>query len=45
MAEKQYTPIKAAKLQKGIALHRIEKVYSETVSLDDPAAVNSGNRW
>lgn len=39
MAEKQYTPIKAAKLQKGIALHRIEKVYSETVSLDDPAAV------
>ena len=39
MAEKQYTPIKAAKLHKGIALHRIEKVYSETVSLDDPAAV------
>jgi CBS-domain-containing membrane protein len=39
MAEKQYTPIKAARLQQGIALHRIEKVYSETVSLDDPAAV------
>lgn len=39
MAEKQYTPIRAAKLQKGIALHRIEKLYSETVSLDDPAVV------
>lgn len=37
MAEKQYEPIKATKLQKGIALHRIEKVYSETVSLEDPA--------
>jgi CBS-domain-containing membrane protein len=39
MADKQYSTIKAAKLQKGIALHRIDKVYSETVSLDDPAAV------
>lgn len=39
MTDKQYSPIKAAKLQKGIALHRIEKVYSETVSLDDPAIV------
>lgn len=39
MAEKQYSPIKAAKLQKGIALHRIDKVYSDTVSVDDPAAV------
>ena len=37
MAEKQYNPIKATTLQKGIALHRIEKVYSESVSLDDPA--------
>jgi CBS domain-containing protein len=37
MAEKQYKPINATKLQKGIALHRIEKVYSDTVSLDDPA--------
>ena len=39
MAEKQYSPIKAAKLQKGIALHRIDKVYSDTVSVEDPAAV------
>jgi hypothetical protein len=39
MAEKQYSPITAAKLQKGISLHRIDKVYSETVSLDDPASV------
>lgn len=39
MSQKQYTPIKATRLQKGIALHRIEKVYSETVSLDDPATV------
>jgi CBS domain-containing protein len=39
MGTKQYAAIKATKLQKGIALHRIEKVYSETVSLDDPATV------
>lgn len=39
MSEKQYSPIKATRLQKGIALHRIEKVYSETVSLEDPATV------
>lgn len=39
MAEKQYSPINAAKLQKGIALHRIEKTYSETVGVDDPAIV------
>lgn len=37
MAEKHYSPIKAIKLDKGIALHRIEKVYSDSVSLDDPA--------
>jgi len=39
VAEKHYNPIKASTLQKGIALHRIEKVYSDTVSLDDPAIV------
>ncbi len=36
-ADKQYNPIKALTLKKGIALHRIEKVYSDTVSLADPA--------
>ncbi len=39
MTEKHYSPIAAAKLQKGIALHRTEKVYSETVGMDDPASM------
>lgn len=37
MAVKQYNPIKALTLQKGIALHRIDKLYSDSVGLDDPA--------
>jgi CBS-domain-containing membrane protein len=37
MAEKYYPPIKSTLLQKGISLHTVEKVYSDTVSLDDPA--------
>ncbi|MGA7179309.1 MAG: CBS domain-containing protein [Thiobacillaceae bacterium] len=37
MAEKQYSPIKSTRLEKGISLHRVEKVYSDNVSLDDPA--------
>jgi CBS-domain-containing membrane protein len=38
MAEKYYAPIKSTLLQKGISLHTVEKVYSDTVNLDDPAS-------
>jgi CBS-domain-containing membrane protein len=37
MAEKKYSPIKSTRLEKGISLHRVEKVYSDNVDLDDPA--------
>jgi CBS-domain-containing membrane protein len=37
MAEKYYAPIKSALLQQGMSLHQVEKVYSDIVSLDDPA--------
>ena len=37
MAEKHYAPIKSALLQQGMSLHQVEKVYSDIVSLDDPA--------
>lgn len=37
MAEKNYAPIRSTLLQKGISLHTVEKVYSDRVSLDDPA--------
>ena len=37
MAEKHYAPIKSTLLEKGMSLHPVEKVYSDTVSLDDPA--------
>lgn len=39
MTEKHYSPVAVTKLQKGIALHRTEKVYSETVGMDDPASM------
>jgi CBS-domain-containing membrane protein len=37
MTAKQYSPIKSTHLQKGIPLHRVEKLYSDNVGLDDPA--------
>ena len=37
MAEKQYSPIRSTRLEMGIPLHRVEKVYSDNVDLDDPA--------
>lgn len=37
MDEKKYTPIKTTRLGKGIPLHRVEKIYTDNVSLDDPA--------
>lgn len=37
MAEKHYAPIKSTLLEKGMSLHPVEKVYSDSVSLDDPA--------
>jgi CBS-domain-containing membrane protein len=35
--KKTYSPLKTARLGKGIPLHRVEKVYSDNVNLDDPA--------
>lgn len=37
MAEKNYAPIKSTLLGRGMSLHPVEKVYSDAVSLDDPA--------
>ncbi|MGO9446003.1 MAG: CBS domain-containing protein [Thiobacillaceae bacterium] len=37
MTANQYSPIKSTQLQKGIPLHRVEKLYSDNVGLDDPA--------
>jgi CBS-domain-containing membrane protein len=37
MAEKHYAPIKSTLLETGMSLHPVEKVYSDSVSLDDPA--------